>query len=207
MNRPLASDAGFSLVESLVALAIAGFIMIALADLVWLMAGQERRLAGSEADVSEAAAFAATIDRLFAAPAVEASALSLGEDGLSLVSHGLPQSTAAGGRARINLTLEGDGAEKRLVLNLVPLDGTDNLGASLPQTILGHLETLAIQVRVAGQWQSRWAGRLALPDLVRFTWNESGQRPREHFAVIGSRQTSTACLRTPLNPACWRPVP
>ena len=199
-------DRGFSLVEALVSLAIAGFVIIALADLTWLMAGQERRLTGSEQDVAEAAAFAATIDRLLAAPGADANALSLGEAGLSFISHGLPQSTAAGGRAHIDLAIAAGASENRLVLSLSPLSGTDAFGTSRPQTVLSHLQTLSIQVRVAGQWQSRWPGNAPLPDLVRFTWNQWGQRMREHVAVVGSRQTSTTCIRAPLNQACWRPV-
>lgn len=206
MTNVPAVDGGFSLVESLVSLAIAGFVVIALANLIWLMAGQEQRLTASESDVAEAAAFAATIERLFASPAADANALTLDEQGLSLVSHGLPQSTAAAGRARIALTLAPGAYESRLVLSLAPLSSTDAFGGSLPQTVLSHLQSLSIQVRAGGQWRSRWGGNLPLPDLVRFSWNQWGQRPRELVAMIGARQTSTACIRSPLNQACWRPA-
>jgi type II secretory pathway pseudopilin PulG len=201
MLRRATHDAGFTLVEALVALAICSFVMIALGNLVWLLAGQQQRLALDETDVEQAYALAGTVERLVGG--IDPASLRLGPDGVSLTSNGLPQSAAVGRPMPVTLRVERSDEFKSIFMTVGDAGHAEAaFDGSRPQPLLSRVADLAIDVKVRGAWLSSFGGQAAMPERLRFRWRRPGGKVHMFTATIGRAPTAALCIRDPSDRNC-----
>jgi general secretion pathway protein J len=211
-------EAGFSLVEVLVALVLLGLLSTALFSSVrfgvtaWQRGGERsdqvhtsilvqdllRRLIGQ--------AYPLMLADGTGAGRVDFAGSATSLDFLAPV----PVALASGGRARFNLAIERRGDGSDLVLTSRPeLAAADAAGLSR-KTLLARIETAdfayfgASQSQSVAQWRENWNGELTLPALVRVRVSFARSDPRlwPDLTIAPRITADVSCEYDPLTKLC-----
>lgn len=214
--RKRAGEAGFSLVEVLVALVLLGLLSMALFHSVrfgmtaWQRGGERsdqihismlvqdllRRLIGQAYPlVLEDGTGTGRVD--FAGTATSLEFLAP-----------VPVALASGGRARFKLSIERRGDQSDLVLASRPELAAGD-GESSRKTLLATMETgefayFGATDQSAAQWHERWSGGLSLPALVRVRVHFARSDPRlwPDLTIAPRIGADVGCEYDPLTKLC-----
>ncbi|HEX4261603.1 MAG TPA: prepilin-type N-terminal cleavage/methylation domain-containing protein [Acetobacteraceae bacterium] len=212
MSNPRDRQAGFTLIEVIVSLAVLGLMMVVI--LGGLRLGT-RTWRSVDRDAAGSADVAAVQDVLrhairdaepaFASATLGDRTLAFdgGTDALALVSP-LPQAIASGVRAQQTFLVEPAGRSRQLVL-LWRLDLPASDGGALPENRVVLLDHVA-RVRFAyfgatepaqpPAWQRLWSGRARMPELVRVRITRDGvARSRWPDLIASPRATASLSCR------------
>jgi general secretion pathway protein J len=216
-------EAGFTLVELLVALIVAGLLTAMVFGGVKLGLRAWARSRDTAAEASDLWAVETVLRRTlgeayptFASTQLNDTSVAFAGDGesLALVAP-LPQALGAGIPARMRFFLVPDGASEALVMAWrLDLPGAES-GEAPPEAqvrLLDHVGAIHFDyfgpIALAGApvWQAQWSGRNRLPDLVRLRIErDRSTLPAWPDLVVGPKATITAaCVYDPVSGGCGR---
>ena len=213
------SEAGFSLVEVLVALVLLGLLSMALFFSVrfgmtaWQRGGERSDQIHTSMLVQD------LLRRLIgqAYPLVRADGTGTGRVDFAGTATSLdflapvPVALASGGRARVKLSIERRGDHSDLVLTSRPELVADDAPAELSRkTLLATVEAGEFayfgvtQSQSAAQWRERWSGELSLPALVRVRVHFARSDPRlwPDLTIAPRISADVGCEYDPLTKLC-----
>ena len=217
-NRQIrAGEAGFTLVELLVSLAIAGLLSALVFDGVKLAIRGWVRSQEAVAEVADVWAVESVLRRAISEarppvpsvhPGTPTNAFDGRADSLTLLAP-LPEAVGAAIPVRMTFFLVPDGDSTTLVmawrLDLPRADGA----AAQPEDrvkLLGHLRAIrfeyfgAIEPGGSPVWQASWSGRSGLPSLVRVHLERDRAAPTDLPEVVArpAAAMNAGCLYDPL---------
>jgi len=213
------SEAGFSLVEVLVALVLLGLLSMALFFSVrfgmtaWQRGGERSDQIHTSMLVQD------LLRRLIgqAYPLVRADGTGSGRVDFAGTATSLdflapvPVALASGGRARFKLAIERRGDHSDLVLTSRPELVADDAPAELSRkTLLATIEAGEFayfgvtQSQSAALWRERWSGELSLPALVRVRVHFARSDPRlwPDLTIAPRISADVGCEYDPLTKLC-----
>jgi prepilin-type N-terminal cleavage/methylation domain-containing protein len=191
---------GFSLIEVLVAMAIAAAVLSVTGGLLSLLAQQKARAITAAADVQEAMSFMRLVDRLLSDVGAGADTLVLDHDSLVVSSFGVPRGLAASAEVASKLTTH-------VAFMVDRLDGDASSAASRrTEAVLTDLERFEMAAEVDRRWVRALHGVAGSVTRIRFAWLRRGGQSRIHDVDI-RRASATACIRNSLASGCSSLVP
>jgi general secretion pathway protein J len=216
-------DAGFTLVELLIALTLVGLLATLVFGGVRLAARAWGRTDDRVAEAADRWAVANVLrDAItgaypaFASPDPRDRTIAFDGEAISLTLLApLPQAIAAGVTAEMRFYLAGEGASKTLVLGWrLDLPSAQN-GGALPENRVALLDRVrridfayfgADRPDDAPAWHQSWSEHTALPQLVRIDLERSDPAlPAWPTLVAAPRATiNTGCIFDPLTAGCRR---
>lgn len=216
MTRRSDGEAGFTLLELLVGLALFGLVSVALFhSLRFGLRAWERvesHSNGGDAVAEIQALLRRHLERAYplwiehaATPHVDFTGTA---DRIAFLAPA-PQALIAGGLARLNLRVRHGNGRWRLELIAQPHPGDDG-GGVLREILIGGLHSLQIayfgadEAEAPGQWQPLWRDRGALPRLIRIRAAfPPGDRRLWPDLVVAPRLTADAtCAYDPVTKFC-----
>lgn len=215
------ADAGFTMLETLVALALLGlmsllvFALLKTSGAVWARIDDRSTITGDQLRVQEflreiiTAAYPAAVRRPDGSTLV---AFSGAARSLELAGV-LPQSAAIGGFQRIRIWVAESEGNKRLMLAWRPERNDyrfgERTGSGNESVLIEHVEelTLAYYGRLRGQqreaWHNEWRDQVELPRLVRVGFRGGAGEPSLPDVVAAPRiDVDATCVLDPLTKGC-----
>lgn len=190
MNTARRSQSGFTLIEVVIATAIAALVM---AGLIASMRTFGASLSKTEERVErldEMRLGTEFLRRVLEAPVTDIRRAPLdgksdlyfagGADNIALLGN-LPARNGLGGLSLVRIGLRDEGGERNLVLQAVPFAGNERSAspdAAEPQLIVSRVDALRFAYRAADtrEWTAQWTDGEKLPDMLRIEIEREGRR-------------------------------
>lgn len=215
------TDAGFTLLETLVALALLGlmsllvFALLKTSGAVWARIDDRSTITSDQLRVQEflreviTAAYPAVVRR----PDGSTSVAFSGAAGSLELAGVLPQSAAIGGFQRIRIWVAESEGKRRLMLAWRPERNEYRFGAGTgsgsESVLMEHVEELALAYygRQRGQqreaWHNEWRDQVELPRLVRVGFRGgAGERSLPDVVAAPRIDVDATCVLDPLTKGC-----
>ncbi|MDQ0473529.1 prepilin-type N-terminal cleavage/methylation domain-containing protein [Labrys wisconsinensis] len=203
----MTGDSGLTLVEALVALVIASFVVMATGSLVAFLTTQSERQLRSERDLRAAASVGMLLDQVASGVGREVDAVRLQGGVLTISTSTPPLSLAAPGPVRLELAAKAAEQGQVLALRALRRGGAGApAGGDNSQVLVTDADLLRFELAVDGRWSTAWTGGSPRPSALRLTWRQRGSPLHQHVASL-ERATSIRCLREPGLRACRQEAP
>lgn len=215
------TDAGFTLLETLVALALLGlmsllvFALLKTSGTVWARIDDRSTITGDRLRVQEflREVITATYPAVVKRPDGSSLVAFRGTAGSLELASVLPQSAAIGGFQRIRIWVAESEGNRRLMLAWRPERNDYHFGAGTgsdnESILIEHVAALALAYygRLRGQpreaWHNEWRDQAGLPRLVRVGFRGGAGEPSLPDMIAAPRiDVDATCVLDPLTKGC-----